>query len=247
MLHADRIMNKPGNRSSSALVTALQRGMQAQLAEWRSTVQAHGKRLGWKIGFGDHASQQRMGLAAPVLGFLRRDRLLASGGAFRMPAHAVIKAEVEVAIRMGRDVAAGVSAAEAECAIAAYAPAVEVVDVTRPLDGIEALLRGNLYQAAVLIGPEQYALPSAPRQALQARLHVDGQPVRESEPLRLPERFGELVQLVAGTLSQHGEQLAVGDWIICGAIVEPIAVHPGTRIDVEMSSFERITLDFAGP
>ena len=55
------------------------------------------------------------------------------------------------------------------------------------------------------------------------------------------------MQLAAETLSQHGEQLAAGDWIICGAIVEPIVVNPGTRIEVEMSSFERITLDFAGP
>ena len=240
-------MNISSNGSSSALVTALRRGMQAQLTEWRNTVQAHGNRLGWKIGFNDRASQQRMGLAAPVLGFLRRDRLLASGGVFRIPANAVIKAEVEVAIRMGRDVAAGVSAAEAESAIAAYAPAVEVVNVTQPLDGIEALLRGNLYQAAVLLGPEHHAIPATPRQSIQARLHVDGKPVRESEPPRLPERFGEFVQLAAETLSRHGEHLAAGDWIICGAIVEPIVVHPGTRIDVEMSSFERITLDFAGP
>lgn len=240
-------MNVTGNGTSSALVTALRHGMQAQLAEWRRTVQAHGNRLGWKIGFNDRASQQRMGLAAPVLGFLRRDRLLAPGGVFRMPANAVIKAEVEVAIRMGRDVAAGVSATEAESAIAAYAPAVEVVNVTRPLDGIEALLRGNLYQAAVLLGPEQRTIPSTPRQMIQARLHMDGKPVGESEPLRLPEHFGELVQLAAETLSQHGELLAAGDWIICGAIVEPIVVNPGTRIEVEMSSFERITLDFAGP
>jgi len=240
-------MNKTSNGSSSALVTALRRGMQAQLAEWRSTVQVHGNRLGWKIGFNDRASQQRMGLATPVLGFLRRDRLLASGGVFRIPANAVIKAEVEVAIRIGRDVAAGVTAAEAESAIAAYAPAVEVVDVTQPLDGIEALLRGNLYQAAVLLGPEHHAIPSTPRQTIHARLHVDGKPVRESEPLRLPERFGELVQLAAETLSLHGEQLAAGDWIICGAIIEPIVVNPGSRIDVEMSSFEHITLGFTGP
>ncbi len=239
-------MNKSSNGSSSALVTALRRGMQEQLAEWRSTVQAHGNRLGWKIGFNDRASQQRMGLSEPVLGFLRRDHLLASGGVFRMPANAVIKAEVEVAIRMGRDVAAGVTAEEAESAIAAYAPAVEVVNVTQPLDGIEALLRGNLYQAAVLLGPEQHAIPSTPRQTIYARLHVDGKPVRESEPLRLPERFGEFVQLAAETLSQHGEQLAAGDWIICGAIIEPLVVSPGNHIEVEMSSFGRITLGFTG-
>jgi len=240
-------MNETDKGVPDALVTALHHGMQAQLAEWRRTVQAPGKRLGWKIGFNDLASQQRMGLAAPILGFLRRDCLLAPGDNFRIPANAVIKAEVEVAIRIGRDVAAGVTVAEAERAIAAFAPAVEVVNVTRPLDGIEALLRGNLYQAAVLLGPEQHAIPSAPRQMIQARLHVDGKPVRESEPLRLPECFGELVQLAAKTLSQHGEQLAAGDWIICGAIIEPLVVSPGDRIGVEMPPFERMTLGFTGP
>ncbi len=236
-----------GNESPRALAAALQRGMQAQLAEWRRTVSVRGNRLGWKIGFGDHASQQRIGLAAPVLGFLRRDRLLLSGGVFRMPANAVIKAEVEIAIQVGRDVAAGITVAEAESVIVAGAPAVEVVDVTRPLDGIEDLLRGNLYQAAVLIGPGQQAIPSTPRRSIQARLHVDGQPVRVSETQRLPARFGAVVQLAAETLSQHGERLAAGDWIICGAIIEPVVVHPGSRIEVEMTPFERITLGFNGP
>jgi len=240
-------MKENGHGLRSALDMALHGGMQAQLAEWRRTVQTPGNRLGWKIGFGDQASQQRMGLAAPVLGFLRRDRLLAPGGVFRMAANAIIKAEVEVAIRIGREVAAGTSAEEAESAIAAFAPAVEVVDVTRPLDGIEALLRGNLYQAAVLLGPEQHTIPSAPRESIMARLHVDGKPVRESESFRLPVRFGEVVQLAAATLGQHGEQLAAGDWIICGAIIEPLVVSPGNRIEVEMSAFERLTLGFAGP
>jgi len=240
-------MSETAAGTSIAITAAQRRGMEAQLALWRRTVQAHGQRLGWKIGFNDRASQQRMGIAAPVLGFLRRDRLLASGGVFRMPVNSVIKAEVEVAIRLGRDVAAGATVAEAEAAIAAFAPAVEVVDVTQPLDGIEAVLRGNLYQAAVLIGPEQVAIPSAPRQAIQARLHVDGMPAGESEPLRLPERFGELARLAAEILGQHGERLAAGDWIICGAIIEPIVVKPGDRIEVDMAPFERITLGFAGP
>ena len=240
-------MTEHNVRTSMAVSTALRSGMQAQLAEWRRTVQAHGQRLGWKIGFGDRASQQRMGLTAPVLGYLRRDRQLASGDVFRMHAHSVIKAEVEVAIRMGRDVAAGITAAEADRAIAAYAPAVEIVDVTHPLGGIEALLRGNLYQAAVLLGPELCTIPTAPRQSIQARLLVNGKPAGESEPLRLPERFGELVQSTAATLSQYGEQLAAGDWIICGAITEPVVVSPGNRLDVEMSPFERITVGFTGP
>ena len=102
---------KPNDPGATAINTALRVGMQAQLAVWRHSVQAHGLRLGWKIGFGDRAAQQRAGLAAPVIGYLRRDRLLQSGAEFQIPKNSVIKAEVEIAIRMGRDVEAGISAA----------------------------------------------------------------------------------------------------------------------------------------
>ena len=236
---------KPESADRSATDTALHAGMQAQLAAWRQTVQAQGNRLGWKIGFGERAAQERVGIAAPVIGFLRRDRLLATGGRFRMPANAVIKAEVEVAIRVGCDVDADVNSVQAEAAIVAMAPAVEIVDVTRPLTGIEALLTGNLYHAAVLIGPHVSAVAAAPCQTLQAHLHVNGSPGRASDAQRLPASFGEIVQVTAQTLSAHGERLLVGDWIICGAIIEPLVVKVGDEIEVDMPPFERIALGFS--
>ena len=228
----------------TAINTALRVGMQAQLAEWRENVQAHGHRLGWKIGFGDHATQQRAGLTAPVIGFLRRDRLLQSGSEFQISKNSVIKAEVEVAIRMGHAVEAGISAAEAQDAIAAIAPAVEIVDVTETRVGIEALLRGNLYHTAVLIGSEQFSVPSAPRDFIQARARVNVSPWRDSEPQNFPEHFGEIVQVVASTLSAHGERLAASDWIICGAIIEAVVVKPADRIEVQMPPFEHLILRF---
>lgn len=232
--------------SGHAVEAALQRGLAAQLETWRRQVQAPGQRLGWKIGFNDRASQQRLGLAHPVIGFLRNDRRLPSGAAFRVPAGAIIKAEAEVAIRIGRDVPAGGSVETAEAAIAALAPAIEIVDVTHPLDGLEALLRGNLYQAAVAIGAERVGGLSNPRQTVRAELHATGAASRASEPQRLPERFGELVRVVADLLGAHGEVLRAGDWMIGGAIIEPAVVTAGTRIDIDMPPLGRITLDFIG-
>lgn len=237
---------KPETSSRSATVdSALHAGMQTQLSIWRRTVHEQGHRLGWKIGFGERAAQERAGLRRPVIGFLRRDRLLSTRGRFLIPANAVIKAEVEVAIRMGRDIAADVNPAEAEASIVAMAPAVEVVDVTQPLTGIEALLAGNLYHAAVLIGPASAAVSAMPRQDIQARLHVNGAPGHASETHRLPENFGEIVQVTAQILSEHGERLVTGDWIICGAIIEPLVVKAGDEIEVEMPPFERIALGFS--
>lgn len=239
-------MSEAPTTSAADVADALRRGLGAQLDAWRAQVSVPGRRLGWKIGFNDRASQQRLGLAHPVIGFLRNDRRLPAGTAFRVPAGAIIKAEAEVAIRIGRDLAAGASVEAAEAAIAALAPAIEIVDVTRTLDGLEALLRGNLYQAAVAIGAERPGSLSNPRQAVHAELRTGGGAVRASEPQRLPERFGELVRVVADLLGVHGETLRAGDWIIGGAIIEPLVVTAGTRIDIDMPPLGRIALDFAG-
>lgn len=239
-------MTETPTTANREVVAALRRGLGAQLETWRSQVSVPGQRLGWKIGFNDHASQQRLGLTHPVIGFLRRDRLLPSGGAFRVVPGAVIKVEAEVAIRIGRDLPAGGSIETAETAIAALAPAIEIVDVTRPLEGLEALLRGNLYQAAVVIGDERPGSLPNPRQAVRAELHATGATPRTSEPLRLPQQFGELVRVVADLLGEHGEMLRAGDWIIGGAIVEPLVVSAGTGIDIVMPPLGRIALDFTG-
>lgn len=231
--------------SRAAIDSALHAGMRAQLGIWRHTVQEQGQRLGWKIGFGERAAQERAGLRQLLIGFLRRDRLLPTGGKFLIPPNAGIKAEVEVAIRLGRDIDAKVNPTEAEAAIVAMATAVEVVDVTQPLIGIEALLAGNLYHAAVSIGAELSVLPAVLRQNIQARLLVNGLKAGTSEASRLPASFGEIVQVTEQTLSAHGERLLAGDWIICGAIIEPLVVKAGDEIEVEMPPFEPIVLGFS--
>jgi 2-keto-4-pentenoate hydratase len=223
------------------------RGMTAQLAQWRTQVVATHQRLGWKIGFNDRASQERMGLCAPVIGYLRRGALLATGDRFLAPPGATIKIEMEIALRIGRDVAADATVEASEAAIAAMATAFEVVDVTQRLEGLEALLRGNLYHAAVLLGPEVSLVPKDPRREISGRLQTTSGVVRTVEPQRLPARFGEFVQVVAATLGRHGERLCAGDWIICGSTIEPVTVATGDHVKGEIASLAPIELMIEKP
>jgi 2-keto-4-pentenoate hydratase len=239
-LHDGQMRYARGSGSETDKVQA--RGMAAQLAEWRTRVLAANQRLGWKIGFNDEASQARMGLRAPAMGYLHRGALLESGGCFAAPPGAEIKVEMEIALRIGCDVAADATLDESEAAIAAIAPAFEVVDVTQRLDGIEALLRGNLYHAAVMIGPESPRIPNDPRREISGRLQSQRGLAREVEERRLPAHFGEFVQVVAATLGRHGERLCAGDWIICGSIIEPVAVQPGDHLKGEIASLAPIKL-----
>ena len=56
------------------------KGMTAQLASRRARIAAGEKPLGWKVGMGAPASMQKLGLKAPLVGFLMQRALLASGG-----------------------------------------------------------------------------------------------------------------------------------------------------------------------
>ena len=115
------------SQSSSSSLQSLQsaqaRGMEAQLTRWREQVAAPGRRLGWKIGFNDRASQERLGLHEPAIGFLHRGAQLASGDTYLAAPGSTLKVEMEIALRIGRDVDAGASADQGEAAIAALAPA----------------------------------------------------------------------------------------------------------------------------
>src|SRR5204863_27590 len=62
-------------------------------------------------------------------------------------------AEPEVAIHLGRDVPARAGGEAARAAIAALGAAIELVDIDRPLDDLEAILAANVFHRAVVLGP----------------------------------------------------------------------------------------------
>src|SRR6267142_2230896 len=61
-------------------------------------------------------------------------------------------AEPEVAVHIGRDVAAGADRATASAAIAGISPAIEIVDLHAPPEDPEKILSHNIYQRHVVLG-----------------------------------------------------------------------------------------------
>ena len=57
----------------------IKKGMSAQLAKRRARIAAGEKPLGWKVGLGAPATMQKMGLTAPIVGYLMQRALLLSG------------------------------------------------------------------------------------------------------------------------------------------------------------------------
>jgi len=205
----------------------IKKGMTAQLAKRRARVAAGEKPLGWKVGLGAPATMQKLGLAAPVVGFLMQRALLASGSTISLKGYRKPVMEPEIAVRMARDLAAGASAEAAAAAIREIAPAIEIADlepVPAP-DNLDKVLEGDIFQRHVLLGAQTRA--GASIAGLTSRLIRRGtEAARTTDPEALTGKLTAIVAHVASTLSAFGEKLAAGDIIITGSITPPVMIEP---------------------
>lgn len=130
----------------------IQSGMRRQFALLQQQERAGARRIGWKVGFGAPAAMEKLGITAPLIGFLLDRAVLHSGATVSLSSWTRPAAEPEIAIEIGRDVAAGASDAEVANAIVAIGPAIELADVDGPMDDVEAILAGDIFQRHVIFG-----------------------------------------------------------------------------------------------
>ena len=209
------------------------RGMQAQLASWRSRVAGGAARVGWKIGFNSPAAQRQLGLDGTVVGHLTQATVLAPGTSHSLAGSHLVGAEPEVAIHLGRDVPAGAGGEAARGAIGALGAAIELVDVDRPLDDLEAILAANVFHRAVALGPPRSERAGGALAGVTARAFRNGEEVASVEAAAAGD-LSAVVRHVADWLAAFGERLCAGDRIICGSLAPPIWVKPGDRVRVDL-------------
>ena len=132
----------------------IKKGMPAQLEKRRARIAAGERPLGWKVGLGAPAAMERLGLKAPVVGYLmqralrvvRRHRVVRrldqAGGGSRRSACAW-PAICPAARRPRRALAA----------VKEIFPAIELADFDPPPtpDNIDVVLEGDIYQRHVVL------------------------------------------------------------------------------------------------
>ena len=179
-----------------------------QLVIWRRTLDGGAARIGWKIGFNVPQVQRQLGLEEAAVGHLTTATQLAPGGVFDAGEAVHLRAEAEVALEVGDDLA-----------VRAIAPAIELVDVGRPPEGgAAAIVAENIFHRGFALGT-----PVPPGTPVVARLVVGGVDHPPEQPVPDP---AATVELVARQLEAAGERLMPGDWIISGALVH-VAAEPG--------------------
>lgn len=205
----------------------IKKGMTAQLAKRRARIAAGEKPIGWKVGLGAPATMQRMGIAAPIVGFLMQRALLLSGSTASLKGYINPVAEPEICVRMAHDLPPGSSADQAAAAVKEIFPAIELADldpVPAP-DNLDTVLEGDIFQRHVILCGNTRA--GAGTSGLISRVfRREAETNVSSDPEALTGKLPDIIAHVANTLAAFGEKLAANDVIITGSITPPLMIEP---------------------
>jgi 2-keto-4-pentenoate hydratase len=202
------------------------KGMTAQLATRRARIAAGEKPLGWKVGMGAPASMQKLGLKAPLVGYLMQRALLASGSTVSLKGYRTPVMEPEIAVRMAHDLGPGATAAAAAAAIQEIAPAIEIADLdpAPTPNNLDRVLADDIFQRHVVLGAATRA--GSATTGLTSRLMRRGAEVaRSTDPEALTGKLLDIVAHVANVVAAFGEKLSAGDLIITGSITPPVMIE----------------------
>ena len=215
------------------------RGTTRMLAALSDATDRGAGRLGWKAGFGAPAALASLGTDRPLVGFLTEDRLLRDGAAVDVSGCTKPVIEAEVAAYLAADLGPGATSAEALAAVGGWSVAIELADVDRTPDDVEAIVAGNIFHRQVVLGPVVPARPDP----LSFVLTRDGaEAARTSRPEALTGELGLVLASMADTLSACGAGLRAGDVVITGSVVPPLPVHGGSTWIVGADGLGRLAV-----
>jgi 2-keto-4-pentenoate hydratase len=212
---------------------AIDRGMKAQLRAFRDAIGQGAPRLGWKIGINDPKMLERLELAGPVVGWLAGARALRSGDAYTLRPGTRVALEAEVAIRMGGG-----------GAVAAIAPAFELVNYSVPGDSFESVLAHDIFHDAVVLGRETLPVPIV--DDTWPHVTCNGEEIARRDPSFTVLQPAAMIRHVAAILSRYGETLETGDWLILGTLIRPLPVHVGDRFAADFGPLGRVAVTITG-
>jgi 2-keto-4-pentenoate hydratase len=203
------------------------RGMARQIALRQARLAAGAKIAGWKVGFGAPAAKEKLRLAKPLVGFLLDKALLPNNCEVSLRGWQKPVAEPEIAVYLGRDIAAGADEQTARVAITALGPAIEFADIDCAMDDVEAILAGDIFQRHVVLGSRDTTRAGGRLQGLTAHVTRSGNDVPVPSDLEINTgRIVEILRHVADVVAASGERLRGGQFIIAGSLTPPLFLDP---------------------
>ena len=191
------------------------------------------RRVGMKLGFTSKAKMAQMGVEDLIWGTLTDAMLLADGGPVDLARFIHPRVEPEIAFLLGRPLAGLVSPVDALAAVAAVAPALEIID-SRYADfrfSLSDVVADNSSSAALVIGAWRHDF--GPLNHMPMRLLFDGEVVQAGSSEAILGDPLEALVAAARLAAADGRKLEAGEIVLAGAATAAEALRPGVKVRVE--------------
>ncbi len=216
------------------------RGLAEHLRRLGVRIAGGEQRLGWKVAFNVRPVQETLGLQGSLIAGLTR-ATLATSDRHSLAGAARPLLEAEVAVRLGRDFSPGMSEAERAGCVEAWAPAIEVVDLDRPLNELEAILSEGVFHRALHLGAAVPVPKGADLRGVFAKVDYAGERV-ELDARAATGHIPDVLDQLARLLEPFGERLRAGDWLILGSMNPPTPARPDAEFALELTHIGRVEL-----
>ncbi|KUL45995.1 4-oxalocrotonate decarboxylase [Streptomyces sp. NRRL F-4489] len=207
---------------------------------------ARGERpAGVKMGFTSAAKMRQMGVGDVIWGRLTDAMRIADGATLDLSGFVHPRVEPEVAFLLGRPLAGAVSGAEAARAVAAVAPAYEVIDSR--YEGfrfsLPDVIADNTSAAAFGVGlwrdTDRFD-PVAGLANLGMALEVDGRPAETGSSAAILGHPLRSLVAAARLAADAGLVLEAGWIVLAGAATAAVPLEPGRHLRVTAGALGRV-------
>lgn len=215
-----------------------------QAALVREALARGSRRGGYKIGLTSERMQRMCHTDAPIAGVIFAERIVSSGAALSAARYDRLALEFEIALVLGADVPARATPyapADVAPAVAAIAPAIEIVD-DRNADyatfDVRAVIADNSWNAGAVCGPRTAAFPDLA--TLEGTVYRDGAVLDRGSGRDVLGHPLNALAWLANHLVAEGERLRAGDLVMTGNLVTTKFVAPGERYAFELAGVGRV-------
>jgi 2-keto-4-pentenoate hydratase len=207
-----------------------------------------GDRIGYKIGCTTQVMQDYLGIASPCSGGVFAGGVHASGANLRHGDYRNLGMECEIAVRLGADLpanAAPFSRKTVAAAVAAYIPAVEIVD-DRYRDwrqaGTPTLIADDFFSAGCVLGGSVPRTSVADAAELIGRTVINGVEAGRGQGSDVLGHPLNALSWLANSLASRGGSLKAGEIVLLGSLVETRWLAAGDRVRIEISGLGAVDL-----
>jgi 2-keto-4-pentenoate hydratase len=200
---------------------------------------------GMKLGLTSKAKQKQMNIGEPIYGALLASRYLAEGETLRVADLIHPKAEPEIALVLGSDLAGpGVTVAQARAAVASACVAMEIID-SRFKDYAFTLpdcVADNASAARHMISTYRVPVAGLDLRTLGAVFEKNGDVVGTGAGAAVNGDPAIGLAWLANKLAAEGRSIAAGTVVMTGSLTDAVALAPGDVVSVTIARLGSLTL-----